>query len=106
LTGAADCAAAFLGRAARVAVALDRQALPRAQVLAVDLDTRRQSERAARRIVRDAFAGSSARRASILFKKIDSTLRGHVVAGLAVARSVLGMPREGSFGAGASTSTA
>ncbi|TAN55174.1 MAG: four-carbon acid sugar kinase family protein [Betaproteobacteria bacterium] len=93
LTGAADCAAAFLGRAARVAVALDAGALPRAAVVAIDLDTRRRSERAARRIVREALAGRAAQRRGILFKKIDSTLRGHVVAELAAARAALGPRR-------------
>ena len=90
MTGAADCAAAFLGRAGRIAVALDADVLQRAAVVAIDLDTRRRSERAARRIVRDAFASRRAAQASILFKKIDSTLRGHVVAELATARAVLG----------------
>ena len=97
LSGAGDCAAAFLGRAARVAVALDLGALPRADVRAIDLDTRRRSERAARRIVRTAFATRTARGAGILFKKIDSTLRGHLVTELAEARSVLGARRQVLF---------
>jgi len=40
--------------------------------------------------VRRAFAGRGAKRAAILFKKIDSTLRGHVAAELAAARRSLG----------------
>jgi len=40
--------------------------------------------------VRKAFASRAARRADILFKKIDSTLRGHIAAELAAARAVLG----------------
>ena len=97
LTGAADCAAAFLGRAERIAVVLGTEALSRADVLAVDLDTRRRSERAARRIVRDAFASRAAARADILFKKIDSTLRGHVAVELATARTALGAWRKVIF---------
>jgi uncharacterized protein YgbK (DUF1537 family) len=61
-----------------------------APVVAVDLDTRSRSERAARRIVRRAFASRGAARAEILYKKIDSTLRGHVAAELAVVRHALG----------------
>jgi len=78
-------------------VALDAEALPRANVVAVDLDTRERSERAARRIVRDAFATRAATRAAILFKKIDSTLRGHLVAELATARAALGGRRAAIF---------
>ena len=63
-------------------MALEAGTLPRADVVAVDLDTRGRSERAARRIVREAFASHAALRAGIVFKKIDSTLRGHVVAEL------------------------
>jgi 4-hydroxythreonine-4-phosphate dehydrogenase len=40
--------------------------------------------------VRRAFASRSAKRAALLFKKIDSTLRGHVAAELAAARRMLG----------------
>lgn len=93
LTGAADCAAAFVGRAARVVVALDEQVRVNAPVLAIDLDTRSRSERSARRIVRRAFASRRACRAAILFKKIDSTLRGHVAAEIAAARAALGPRR-------------
>jgi len=80
LTGAADAAAAFLGRARRLAVALSLSELPAAEVVAVDLATRSGSERTARRVVRAAFSSACARRAGIVFKKIDSTLRGHVAA--------------------------
>ena len=40
--------------------------------------------------MRRAFAGRGAKRAAILFKKIDSTLRGHVAAELAAARRSVG----------------
>jgi uncharacterized protein YgbK (DUF1537 family) len=43
--------------------------------------------------VRDAFARPRARRAQILYKKIDSTLRGHLAAEIAAARSALGAAR-------------
>ncbi|MGH8676607.1 MAG: four-carbon acid sugar kinase family protein, partial [Burkholderiales bacterium] len=47
LTGAADCAAAFLGSSTEVVVALDERRRLRAPVLAIDLDTRNLSEEAA-----------------------------------------------------------
>jgi uncharacterized protein YgbK (DUF1537 family) len=90
LTGAADCAAAFLGRARDVAVYFDSGARAKEQVVAIDLDTRSGSERAARAKVRKALQSRAARRAGILYKKIDSTLRGHVAAELAALRPSLG----------------
>jgi len=69
---------------------LDAGARSQAAVTALDLDTRARPERSARRIVRRAFSGRAAKRARILFKKIDSTLRGHVAAELAAIRPVLG----------------
>jgi uncharacterized protein YgbK (DUF1537 family) len=93
LTGAADCAAAFLGRAARVTLILDGRRSPRRGVVAIDLDTRSRTKRAACRITRRAFRSQAAKRAPILFKKIDSTLRGHVAAELAAARAALGRER-------------
>jgi 4-hydroxythreonine-4-phosphate dehydrogenase len=60
-----------------------------AEVVALDLDTRSRSEKSARGIVRRAFSASRTKRAAILFKKIDSTLRGHVVAELAGAMNAL-----------------
>jgi len=71
-------------------VLLDARARTDARVLSVDLDTRSRPERAARSIVRRAFSSRGARRADILYKKIDSTLRGHVWAELAAARRALG----------------
>jgi 4-hydroxythreonine-4-phosphate dehydrogenase len=90
LTGAADCAAAFLGRAREVSILLDRGRRAHADVSALDLDTRSKSEKPACAIVRRAFAGRGAKRAAILIKKIDSTLRGHIAAELAAARQSLG----------------
>jgi 4-hydroxythreonine-4-phosphate dehydrogenase len=90
LTGAADCAAAFLGRAREVRVRLDGRVPARDAVAVVDLDTRSRPERAARAAVKRAFASRAAKRASLLYKKIDSTLKGHVAAELAALRPHLG----------------
>ncbi len=97
LTGAADSAAAFLGLVHEIGVALDARARTRAAVLAIDLDTRSRPERAARAIVHKAFSSRAARSARILFKKIDSTLRGHVAAELAAACGALGRGRQVIF---------
>ena len=61
----------------------------RGAVVAIDLDTRSRAERSARAIVRKALSARAARRARILFKKIDSTLRGHVAAELSSASRAL-----------------
>jgi 4-hydroxythreonine-4-phosphate dehydrogenase len=89
LSGAADCAAAFARAGRRVIVRLDaRAAASRADVLAIDLDTRRRSKSAAERIVAAALR-RHARPGDLVYKKIDSTLRGHVAAELAAARAAL-----------------
>jgi len=59
-------------------------------VSAIDLDTRSGSERAARAKARKAYRSRASRRAAIQYKKIDSTLRGHVAAELAALRPWLG----------------
>lgn len=69
---------------------LDANQRTRSDVAAVDLDTRSRPERSAGRIVRRAFAGRGAKRAALLIKKIDSTLRGHVAAELAAVRQSIG----------------
>jgi uncharacterized protein YgbK (DUF1537 family) len=81
---------AFVGRATRVEVSLPSTARPESTVAAVDLDTRSRSERAARAIARRAFASVAAKQAQILYKKIDSTLKGHIAAELAATRWSLG----------------
>lgn len=93
LTGAADCAAAFLARSPEVVVALDQDARLAAPVLSIDLGTRGLAQEVAGAHVMRALSSSRARRARILYKKIDSTLRGNVAAELAAARDALGAGR-------------
>jgi 4-hydroxythreonine-4-phosphate dehydrogenase len=59
-------------------------------VVVVDLNTRSRPERAARAISRRAFGSRAAKRARILYKKIDSTMKGHIAAELAAAWRSLG----------------
>jgi uncharacterized protein YgbK (DUF1537 family) len=56
----------------------------------VDLNTRTRPVRTARAIAKRAFSSRSARRAPILFKKIDSTLKGHIAAELSAICGPLG----------------
>ena len=78
LTGAADCAAQALRHGLSAAVALRPDAGVDADVLALDLDTRRGGARAAYAATRDAASGG----APLLYVKLDSLLRGHVGAAL------------------------
>ena len=61
LTGAADCAAQALRHGLSAAVALRPDAGLDADVLALDLDTRRGGARAAYAATRDASAGMTSR---------------------------------------------
>jgi uncharacterized protein YgbK (DUF1537 family) len=67
-------------------VLLHARARSDAEVVAIDLDTRSRPERTGRAVAKRALASRAAKRARILFKKIDSTLRGHVSAELASVR--------------------
>ncbi|GAB2964788.1 hypothetical protein LWP59_23735 [Amycolatopsis acidiphila] len=84
LTGAADAAAAY-GPFDRVAVALDGSAaLPDADVIAIDTDSRHRSPEFAARAVAAAVRGA-ADAGFPLYKKIDSTLRGNIAAEVGAA---------------------
>lgn len=85
LTGAADCAVGFTGRT-RCAVAL-KAGEPlslEADVVALDLDSRRMSPEAAAQAHRLALPGHEH---CALYKKIDSTLRGNYAAEIAALSS-------------------
>jgi 4-hydroxythreonine-4-phosphate dehydrogenase len=82
LAGAADCAAACAGRGLEAVVMLHDAELPRAQVVVMDADTRcRSAEEAAAEMKRLTLRHGGPER--LIFKKVDSTLRGHVAAELA-----------------------
>lgn len=86
LTGACDAAAPFARRGLATMVVLDPAYLgpaDRPAVLAVDADTRRLSRRLAGARTELAARTLRAGGATLLYKKIDSTLRGHVAAELA-----------------------
>jgi D-threonate/D-erythronate kinase len=94
LTGAADCGAAFAAHDLDTVVVLDESGgIPPAQVVAFDANTRAMTPEAAAaetaRIVREYPA-------RIVYKKIDSTLRGNVAAEVAAALEAyreMGHPR-------------
>ena len=97
LTGALDAAAPFVraGRSAVVATApawLDGADIA-AEVIAVSTATRDAGAEEAARIVASAALALAALAPRILFKKIDSTLRGHVVAETASMLAATGRRR-------------
>ncbi len=94
LSGAADCAADFAGRMVTQVVlghvGQDVGALLGAEVIALDLDSRRLDEQAAAAAHRNVLG--MARASSVpLYKKIDSTLRGNVASEVAALQTLRGM---------------
>jgi uncharacterized protein YgbK (DUF1537 family) len=84
LTGAADCGIAFSASGLTVFVSFGNSAAqPSAQVVSVDIDSRWRSEMEAGQRVRAATLKALQESPRALYKKIDSTLRGHVGAELA-----------------------
>ena len=88
LSGAADCAVAALRAGMQAKVCLDPlpPATP-AEALAVDLDTRPRSQAQARAL---ALAAKSLFDGRALYRKIDSTLRGHVALEIAATLEAAG----------------
>jgi uncharacterized protein YgbK (DUF1537 family) len=79
LTGAADCAAALASAGRETYVSLDPSpAASEAAVLSLDLDTRGETPEIAYARTRTAARAALAAGSNVLYKKIDSTLRGHV----------------------------
>lgn len=98
LTGAADCAIAFARRGLRTRVLLYQEWFvePETEVAAIDADSRGCSgtEAAARhaRVLRRFGASDKS-----VFKKIDSTLRGHLAVEIAAMRAVLAEHQRSTF---------
>ncbi|WP_454727661.1 MULTISPECIES: four-carbon acid sugar kinase family protein [Cupriavidus] len=92
LSGAADCAIGFTSAGTSTVVTLDAHAGPafQADVIAADVDSRRQDPAAAAARSLDAWHrfGGGGRR---LYKKIDSTLRGNWAAETAALQRVAGL---------------
>jgi uncharacterized protein YgbK (DUF1537 family) len=87
LSGASDCAASFASAGARAFVSLRDAPTEPLPILAVDTDSRAVTRDEAVRRVRAALAQS--RPGTLVYKKIDSTLRGHLAAELAAALEAL-----------------
>jgi D-threonate/D-erythronate kinase len=88
LSGAVEAAAAFLSRTSRIDVILSKSFRPQASpvVTVADTDSRHIEPAAAARRVTAAF--DAVRDVPIVLKKVDSLLRGNLVAELVAARSV------------------
>lgn len=92
LSGALDAAAAFHHAGRRVRVVLDAtqwESAPDDDVVAVTTETRNAQPNPAARAVRAAIARGQAAGGKLLYKKIDSTLRGPVAAELAALADAL-----------------
>lgn len=87
LSGAADCAASFASAGRRSVVSLGLRVPDGAKVFAVDTDSRALPAAEAAARVRAAMAARPA--GALIYKKIDSTLRGHLAEELAEALAAL-----------------
>src|SRR5450755_4263922 len=86
LSGAADCGAACVGAGLNTVVALeDISDIAGVEVLSVDADTRHMLPEAAAREVDRLVRKYASNEELLLFKKIDSTLRGNLPVELAAA---------------------
>ena len=96
LTGACDAAAPFAARGLPTTVLLEppmpTPAGDEVAVLAIDADSRRVGRRAAAARTTAAVRAARAAGMAVLFKKVDSTLRGHVAAELAACQRAWGTP--------------
>jgi uncharacterized protein YgbK (DUF1537 family) len=88
LTGACDAAAPFAARGAEGTVSLWSRPLACSEICSISTESRDVEEAEIRRRMQ-CVAG--ARRQEIVFKKIDSTLRGHVRAEIEVAMEAFGL---------------
>jgi uncharacterized protein YgbK (DUF1537 family) len=87
LSGGADCGVSFAHAGLDVAIQLDRHAAPPdwAQVAVIPTDSRDAGAEESRAAVTEAVASLASRRPALWYKKIDSTLRGHLAPELAAA---------------------
>ncbi len=88
LSGAADCATAFASRGSAMVLFADAHEEQQIDVLAIDADTRTGGAAEASAKTTRLFA-AHARPGITLFKKLDSTLRGHVAVEIAAALEAL-----------------
>jgi uncharacterized protein YgbK (DUF1537 family) len=95
LTGACDTGAVFAARGLTTIVLLPGARLPASppEILVIDTETRGQPAGEARSRVREATAGLAAARPALLYKKVDSTLRGALAAELTGALDGMGARR-------------
>lgn len=86
LSGGADCGVSFAHAGLDVAIQLDRHAAPPdwAQAAVIPTDSRDAGPDEAQAAVTEAVAALASRRPALWYKKIDSTLRGHLALELAV----------------------
>jgi 4-hydroxythreonine-4-phosphate dehydrogenase len=83
LSGAADCAVACCNAGMETLVVLDADAAPVAEALAVDTDSRRMTAAEAATLCAELVAKHAG--AAVIYKKMDSTARGHFAAEIAAS---------------------
>lgn len=94
LTGAADSAAAFArpGRPVPVSLTSDAQETEGRHAFAVTTDSRACDPEEVYRLVSESVASLQAAGADLIYKKVDSNLRGNVAVELAALRDALARP--------------
>jgi uncharacterized protein YgbK (DUF1537 family) len=95
LTGAAEIGGLALkyGLTAEITTTVSDVASTQADLLIIDTDTRSLSRAAAEKVTADVCTALQALQPALLFKKIDSVLRGHVLAEIQVQQHLLQLPK-------------
>lgn len=97
LTGAADCGIAFAVAGLPTFVTFGEKPAPdSARIVAIDTDSRWRSETEAKQRALEAARGAYREGTRTIYKKIDSTLRGHVGAELAATFQAASERRSGA----------
>jgi len=93
LTGAAEIGGLALKYGLMAEITTTVNLHSKADLLIIDTDTRSLSQTAAKAVIREICTGLKALQPTLLFKKIDSVLRGHVLAEIQLQQELLQLPK-------------
>ncbi|SEM92822.1 Uncharacterized conserved protein YgbK, DUF1537 family [Chitinophaga rupis] len=93
LTGAAEIGGLALKYGLMAEITTTVNLHTNADLLIIDTDTRSLSKTAAKAVITEICAGLKALQPTLLFKKIDSVLRGHVLAEIQLQQELLQLPK-------------
>ena len=93
LTGAAEIGGLALKYGLMAEITTTVNLHSRADLLIIDTDTRSLSKTAAKAVITEICIGLKALQTTLLFKKIDSVLRGHVLAEIQLQQELLQLPK-------------